>query len=265
MADELKQVLATAGGAVGLSAIYLAGLLALWAGKSAEKTAMRELFWYAFVMLLVVLSPLGVYATMLLPVAPLVLRITAEAAQTVQKPKEKVLFTLAVGALLLLAGTSDFTPKGFELSRNAEEIPKAELEALSAVDDYLAESRKTDVLLWGKSEVVLYARKHSADIRLLYDRSLWEGLQDKQFYVPYEQWALDAYELMEEAQEDPERVGTIGERHGCDVLVLSRSGFEENAEPIPERMGRYELYRMTERYLIYVMEEADESLVDTEE
>ncbi len=259
MTDELKQVLATAGGAVGLSAIYLAGLLALWAGKSAGKTAMRELFWYAAVMLLVVLSPFGIYATMLLPVAPVVLRITAEAARTAQKPREKLIFTLAVAALLLLAGTSDFTTRGLEFSENGAEIPAEELAALYVVDDYLAQSGKSEILLWGKSEIVQYARKHSADILLLYDRSMWEGLQDKQFYIPYEQWTKDAYELMEEAQDDPERVATIGERHACDVLVLAASGFEEKGKTVPVRMGSYRLYRATEKYLIYVMDDGEDT------
>jgi len=257
MADELKQGLATAGGAVGLSAVYLAGLLALWAGKSAGKQAMRELFWYALVMLVIALSPLGVYATMLLPVGPVVLRITAEAAGIAQKPREKVIFTLAVAALLLLAGTSDFTPKGLDPSLNAAEIPAAEGEALQAVGDYLEESGKADVLLWGKSEVVACARKYSADIRLLYDRSLWEGLQDKQFYVPYEPWATEAYELMEEAEEDPERVAAIAERHACDVLVLSGERFENEGRMVPVRMGIYRLYRATGKYLVYVAGEEE--------
>ena len=64
-------------------------------------------------------------------------------------------------------------------------------------------------------------------------------------------------ELMEEAEEDPERVAAIAERHACDVLVLSGERFENGGRTVPVRMGIYRLYRATGKYLVYVAGEEE--------
>ena len=60
--DDMQHSLEMAGGSVGFTALFLAGVIGLWYGKFEKKAERVFLFWYALLTLVTVINPIYIKA-----------------------------------------------------------------------------------------------------------------------------------------------------------------------------------------------------------
>lgn len=266
MLDAIRDAFTLAGGTPGLSALFLAGLIALWYGKTELKKESKLLFRYALVMLLVIISPPYLYLVdryftgyavdsmylWLLPLTPVLLKVFSDAALAAKALRHRVVFGLSAAALLLLAGTSSFQPESFQRVDNEYYIPKEALHTLERISSIREARGQEEMLIWGPDWLTEYARIYDGGLLLVYGRDLWEGSPDPEMHQIYEDLDYNAALAMHNETLFLNVMGESAERYGCELLVLDKGPFFEAKEPWPKMIGEYVLQDVVENSLIYI-------------
>lgn len=266
--NNMQSALELAGGSPGLTALFLAGLIALWNQKFRGEQQHGYLFWYGTIALLVVISPVFLMLVSrflpelttdhmmlwILPVVPVILITGVNAFPFCRTKKERILFLAAFLAIMLLAGTTAYTKNQNKIIENAEYIPDSELEMIVKVEEYRQQNGMGTVLLWAPQDIMQYARIYSGNIYLLYGKDLWLGSMDSQMHQIYEEWQRNAYVYMENAPLYLEEIAGVAVTKGCDVLVFSKEVFEMYQTELPETIGegRFVYDASGEDYILYV-------------
>lgn len=265
---SMQSALELAGGSPGLTALFLAGLIALWNQKFRGDQQNGNLFWYGAIALFMVISPFFLMLVSeflpelttdhmmlwILPVVPVILITGVNAYSFQRTKKERILFLAAFLAIMLLAGTTAYTRNKYKIIENAEYIPDSELEMILKVEEYRQQNEMETVLLWAPQDIIQYARVYSGDIYLLYGKDLWLGSMDSQMHQIYEEWQREAYIYMENAPLYLEEIAEVADTRGCDVLIFSREVFEMYETELPEYLGegRYVNEGSGRDYILYV-------------
>ncbi|MBR6157548.1 MAG: hypothetical protein IKQ27_11365 [Lachnospiraceae bacterium] len=266
MLDAIRDSFTLAGGTPGLSALFLAGLLALWYTKNEQKKDTKMLFSYAMVVLLVIISPPYLYLVgrfftgyaldsmylWLLPLTPVMLKVFSDAAVAARALSHRFIFGLSAAALLLLAGTSSFQPESFQRVGNHYYIPDAELHTLEYLKQIREERGQEEMLIWGPEHLMEYARRYDGGLILVYGRDMWEGTPDPEMHQIYEDWEYNAALAMQNETLFLDVMGESAERYGCDLLILDKEPFFTAKQPWPKLIGQYVLQETLENELIYV-------------
>lgn len=249
--NSMQSVLELAGGSPGLTALFLAGLIALWNQKFRGDQLNGYLFWYGTIALFIVISPMFLiliskflpelttdYMMLwILPVVPVILITGVNAFPFQRTKKEMTLFLAAFLAIMILAGMTAYTKNQYKIIENAEYIPDSELEMILKVEEYRRQNEMETVRLWGPQDIMKYARVYSGNIYLLYGKDLWLGSMDSQMHQIYEEWQRNAYIYMENAPLYLEEIAEVAFARDCDVLVFSREVFEMYQTEFPEYLG----------------------------
>lgn len=266
--NSMQSALELAGGSPGLTALFLAGLIALWNQKFRGDQQNGNLFWYGAIALFMVISPFFLMLVSeflpelttdhmmlwILPVVPVILITGVNAYSFQRTKKERILFLAAFLAIMLLAGTTAYTRNKYKIIENAEYIPDSELEMILKVEEYRQQNEMETVLLWAPQDIIQYARVYSGDIYLLYGKDLWLGSMDSQMHQIYEEWQREAYIYMENAPLYLEKIVEVADTRGCDALIFSRDIFEMYETELPEYLGegRYVNEGSGRDYILYV-------------
>ncbi|MDE6744235.1 MAG: hypothetical protein K2J95_10200 [Lachnospiraceae bacterium] len=266
--NSMQSALELAGGSPGLTALFLAGLIALWNQKFRGDQQNGNLFWYGAIALFVVVSPFFLMLVSeflpelttdhmmlwILPVAPVILITGVNAFSFQRTKKERILFLTAFLAIMFLAGTTAYTRNQYKIIENAEYIPDSELEMILKVEEYRQQNGMETVLLWAPQDIMNYARVYSGNIYLLYGKDLWLGSMDSQMHQIYEEWQREAYIYMENAPLYLEKIAEVADTRGCDVLIFSREVFDMYETKLPEYLGegQYVNDESGRDYILYV-------------
>lgn len=266
--NSMQSMLELAGGSSGLTALFLAGLIALWNQKFRGEQQNGYLFWYGTITLFIVINPLFLMLVSaflpelttdymmlwILPVVPVILITGVNAFPFQRTKKERLLFLAAFLAVMILAGTTAYTRNHNKIIENAEYIPDSELEMILKVEEYRQQTGMETVLLWAPEDIMKYARVYSGNIYLLYGKDLWMGSMDSQMHQIYEEWQREAYIYMENAPLYLREITETASASGCDVLILSREIFDMYQTELPEYLGdgEYVYNDSGKDYIIYV-------------
>ena len=265
---SMQSALELAGGSPGLSAVFLASLIALWYRKFQRELPVGCLFWYGTITLSMLIIPgflafvgnfwpelLTDYMILwILPVVPVILIAGVNAFPFYGERKDRVFFLMAFLAILILAGATVYQRNQHNLIENREYIPDSELEMLEKAEEYREKEQQETVLLWADQEIMNYARIYSGHIYLMYGKDLWLGGMDSQMHQIYEDWQQEAYIYMENAPLYMDEIVDIAALRECDILIFSRNLFEMYDVGIPEYLGegQYLFYQAGKEYLMYV-------------
>lgn len=266
--NSMQSALEMAGGSPGLTALFLAGLIALWNQKFRGDQQNGYLFWYGAITLFIVISPVFLMLVTrflpelttdsmmlwILPVVPVILITGVNAFPFQRTKKERILFFAAFLAIIILAGATAYTKNQYKIIENAEYIPDSELEMILKVEEYRQENGMETVLLWAPQDIMKYARVYSGNIYLLYGKDLWLGSMDSQMHQIYEEWQQNAYIYMENAPLYLREIPEVAYARGCDVLILSKKVFEMYQTELPGSLGqgRYVYSASGKDYVLYV-------------
>lgn len=263
---EMQNALELAGGNVGFTALFLAGLFALWNSKFNSHVETGNLFWYALAVLLVVISP--VYQTLvqrffpelmqdnmflwILPTAPVILYVSVIAIRYGKSRWNQAMLIVGMISLLLLAALTSYTQSDRQAVENSYYIPEKEYLTITEIDNYRQEMHKDTIMIWGPDPIIQYSRIYSGRLYTLYGKDLWLGVEDSQLHQIYEAWNYDAYSWMQNEVDFLEQIGELAENMDCDVVVLSRKQFEDHEALMPDMLGeKFYLYYIGEEYFFY--------------
>ena len=265
---SMQSALELAGGSPGLSAVFLASLIALWYRKFQRELSVGCLFWYGTITLSMLIIPgflafvgnfwpelLTDYMILwILPVVPVILIAGVNAFPFGGERKDRFFFLMAFFAILILAGATVYQRNQHEQIENRKYIPDSELEMLQKVEEYREKEQQETILLWADQEIMNYARIYSGHIYLIYGKDLWLGSMDSQMHQIYEDWQQEAYIYMENAPLYMDEIVDIAALRECDILIFSRNLFEMYDVGIPEFLGegQYLFYQAGKDYLMYV-------------
>lgn len=258
---DMRQSLEMAGGSVGFTAIFLAGVIGLWYGKFEKKSERVFLFWYSLLALITVINPIYIkavrgalpqlyfnnYYLWILPLIPVIIYSCASAVKKLGSIKMKIFFVLALLSLLILASTTSFTVANMNILERIEarEIKDGVVNYLSySLDNSGAES----TLIWGESEVMERARQLDGRIHTLYGKDKWQedGWDDKVFDE------LDlAYEIIKTAPIMQDKLLELAIKYNCDYIILSKESFDNMNMSSPDCIGDYALLYSDGKYLVY--------------
>lgn len=266
--NSMQSVLELAGGSPGLTALFLAGLIALWNQKFRGDQQNGYLFWYGTIALFIVISPVFLMLVSqflpelttdymmlwILPVVPVILITGVNAFPFQRTKKERLLFLAAFLAIMILAGATAYTKNQYKIIENAEYIPDSELEMILKVEEYRQENEMETVLLWAPQDIMKYARVYSGNIYLLYGKDLWLGSMDSQMHQIYEDWQRDAYVYMENAPLYLNEIAEVAYARDCELVILSREVFNMYQTDLPEYLGegQYIYDESGKDYVLYV-------------
>lgn len=263
----MQDTLEVAGGNAGYTALFLAGIVALWHGKFQNKTESGYLFWYAIVLLLLTISPVrgfliqNFFPEMLwntcflwiLPIAPVIMFLGVASYEKVKNVREKVLLLIGMVALLLLAGAGSYGGTEISPTENSAYIPAEEYEILSRLEYYMDTQEKETVFLWADAAVMEYAAIVPERIRMPYGKDLWLGIIDTQMHQIYNEWHYTLYEQMQNPSYYETEIVNSALAMGCDILILAKDSYAQNGEEIPGQLGEsYYLYGESADYVMYV-------------
>ncbi len=266
--NSMQSMLELAGGSSGLTALFLAGLIALWNQKFRGEQQNGYLFWYGTITLVIVINPLFLMLVAvflpelttdymmlwILPVVPVIL-ITGVNAFPFRwtKKERRIVFAAFFAVPVLACTTADITNRDKSIE-DAEYIPDSELEMILKVEEYRQENEMETVLLWAPQDIMKYSRVYSGNIYLLYGKDLWMGSMDSQLHQIYEEWQREAYIYMENAPLYLREIAETASARDCDALILSRKIFAMYQMELPEYLedGRYIYHDSGENYVLYV-------------
>lgn len=262
--DDMQHSLEMAGGSVGFTALFLAGVIGLWYGKFEKKAERIFLFWYALLTLVTVINPIYIkavrgalpelyynnYYLWILPSIPVLIYSCASAARRLGNTRMKIFFVLALLALLVLAATTSYSQSSMSILNKIEANDKRDgvVEYLSLAID---EREEQSCLIWGEPEIMERARQIDGRICTLYGKDRWQsnGYDDKVF----DEYDL-AYETIKTAPIMQDKVASLAIKYGCDYIILLKSGFDNVEMDVPDSIGTYVLEYSDGMYLIYKYE-----------
>jgi len=259
--SDMQHALEMAGGSVGFTALFLAGVIGLWYGKFEKKPERVFLFWYALVTLVTVINPLYIkvvrrvlpqfyfnnYYLWILPSVPVIIYSSASAIRRLESVRKKAFFVLALVALLVLAATTSYSQNDMTVLNAVEVNDKKDgvIDYISlAMDDLGMES----CLIWGEPDVMERARQLDGRIMTLYGKDMWQsdGWDDKVF----DEYDL-AYETIKTAPIMQDKVKELAIKYGCDYIIILKSSFDNMEMTVPDSIGKYYLEYSDGMYLIY--------------
>lgn len=262
--DDMQHSLEMAGGSVGFTALFLAGVIGLWYGKFEKKPERVFLFWYALVTLVTVINPIYIkvvrgalpelyfnnYYLWILPSIPVIIYSCSSAVRRLKNTRMKIFFVLALLALLVLAATTSYSQSSMSILSTVEANDKRDgvIEYISlALDD----DNKNRCLIWGEPEIMERARQIDGRICTLYGKDRWQsdGYDDKVF----DEYDL-AYETMKTAPIMQDKVASLAIKYGCDYIIIMKSNFDNVEMEVPDSIGTYVLEYSDGMYLIYKYE-----------
>ncbi len=261
---DMRRALEMAGGSVGFTAIFLAGVIGLWYGKFEKRAERVFLFWYSLLALLTVINPIYIkavrgalpqlyynnYYLWILPLIPVIIYSCASAVKRLGSIKMKIFFIIALLALLVLASTTSFTASDMNVLERME--AKERKDGVIRYIAYSLDNKEADsCLIWGESEVMERARQLDGRIHTLYGKDKWQqdGWDDKVFDE------LDlAYEIIKTAPIMQDKLLELAIKYDCDYIILSKEGFDNMDMKVPENLGKYILEYSDGVYVVYCKE-----------
>lgn len=263
---SMQYALAMAGGNVGFTALFLAGLFALWNNKFEHRAETGQLFWYALLTLTVIINPFYLLLVMrfmpeaqvdnmylwILPTTPVIVYVGVRAIGYGKGVWNRIILALGMVAILLLAAFTSYDQNKWQWTENNAYIPPEEYEIICQIENYRSEMRMDTVLLWGEQDVMKDARVYTGQIYTIYGKDLWMGSTDSQMHQIYEDWQYRAYEAMQSPWANMELIGEIALDTDCDVLVFDAKKLAENDFELADVIfGQYYLYYIDDNYYMY--------------
>ena len=276
----MRDTLETAGTSVGLSGLFLAGLLALWYSKDRVSRRIRFLFVYATVILIMVITPyysafcslylpgltaLGAHLWFL-PVTLVFMGTVYLISDSIKDSKNILKLGTAFLVIMFLAGATAYTDRSF-IPASSEGVyteGKAYI-AMEMVERYIEDKGRDSLLLLSSDDVMETVRRHDISVCTLYGRDIAEGNKSMVNGVNYSEEQKKAYKAMHEVYYDIESVTAIADSCGVTLIVLEKATDEEAGEETysagdedesaePDLSG-YAVYSENESYICYAREE----------
>lgn len=266
--DSMQTSLSLAGGSVGITALFIAGLISLWQVKFADNHEAGTLFWYAIASLVVIISPLYTWCIKkwlpdltwsnmylwILPVTPVVLYTGVLASSMLKNGSKKIMFAIGLIGLLFLATASSYKPGSVKFMSSEGFIADEDEEIFGIVEEYRLKHDMKQVLIWGSDMLMANARLYSGNISTIYGKEMWLGYEETGFNTAYEPWAYEAFNLMKQPADNLDRIGELGFENSVDVIIIDLSLIDSDDMMIPETIGdHYYLEFENHNYAIYVI------------
>ena len=257
-----------AGGSVGLSSLFMAGLIALWYSKFERKSEVTALFWYALGMLVFVINPLYILFVerkapslskdnlylWLIPTVPVILYsgVSIISLFNTKNRVRRIAFIVGLLGILVLAVTTSYSGFSIRFCQNGSYFEEQEQEIFDKIDNYRMTKDMEFVTIIGPNEIVEDARKYSGYYTTLYGKDLWRGEIGTQFEHSYESWQYELYNRIQEPEKYWENIADISYRNGCEFVVFSKQRFIAGEIEIPESLtDLYVLVFDNDKYLLY--------------
>lgn len=267
----MQYALGMAAGSAGMTALFLAGMVALWYNKNREHMEIESLFWYTVVTLVAVINPFYINAVSeyipelyrsnmflwILPTLPVILYTGVMAIATIKTKLHKLIFVLGMVLVLILAAATSYSQSIVRFTdKNYVESEKKDI--LYYVSASIDRGLVNDCMIWGDNDIMEYSRTYDGRIKTLYGKEYWEEENVNRKYA-------DEYALMQSPAENIEKIAIYAKYRKCDYIIVSESDFIENEIPVPETAGSYYLEYTDETYLLYVYADYDRDLVEDNE
>lgn len=267
--NEMQHSLEMAGGSVGLTALLLAGILALWYNKHESRIEVNCLFIYALITLIAVISP--VYIKLItdyfpslyknniylwiLPIVPVILYPGVIGTVSLKTLRKKLVFGIGLIAILILAAATSYSQSSVNVTDKTY-IENKRKDLFNYISRTM-QSEDDRVLIWGDRDVMEDARIYDGRINTLYGKTLWENYEvdsDLGFDSSDFEEAMYGYEyeLMENPAVNIETISKRAYAYGCNYIIIPENEFFEANIPVPEVVGNYYLEYTDNTYLLYI-------------
>lgn len=239
----MQSALEMAGGSVGFTALFLAGLLSLWYGKYEDREESGYLFWYAIIMLAIVINPLYLsfirrfspslafdnIFLWIMPTVPVVVCCGVRAVGFLENMRKKAMFTVGLIGLLVLAGATSYSMSAVYLKQESA-LDNKKQEVLDYLGEYMDSSNKQSCVIWGEDTIMESAREYDGRILLVYGKDMWI---DDCFALTgnvYEDEKYNAYQMINEESPSISMLYDEAKMLGCDFFILSTQRYTKALE-----------------------------------
>ena len=265
--ERMQKALEMAGGSVGLTALFLCGIIALWYNKKERKNVTSFLFWYALITLIVVISPVFILFVIeylpelygnnvflwILPNVPVMLYTGMIAVSYAREKMGKLWLTIGFLSIIILAAFTSYSQTRVSMTGNSTYIEKDMEELFGYITERLDTLEKDSCLIWGGNDVMESARIYDGRIHTLYGKDYWEsGAANAKVAVPGYEDLRHEYEIMQNPAIHMSEISVVALAKGCDYIVVPEAMFEEAGRVIPENVGSYYWEYTDNNYLVYV-------------
>lgn len=266
--QEIQSALEMAGGSVGLTALFLAGIMSLWYGKHGENVQLQvgALFWYALLSLIVLINPLYIniiqkylpemyeHNTFLwiIPTVPVVLYTGARAVLQLENLNKKIIFGISFIGILILAASTSYTKSTLKLADKTY-IENEKKDILNFVSKYIDKNPGEKCLIWGENDVMEYSRIYDGRIYTLYGKNIWENniTMDNARLYGIDQESIRLYEMMQNCVDNLQEIFLEADDKECDFIILAEDRFAQAGVEAPEVIGNYYMEYTDNTYLLY--------------
>lgn len=264
--NEIQNATVSSCGSVGITALFVAGLVALWYNKFRSKGRSGFLFWYALISLIVVIGPLyssfidRFFADMktdnvymwIMPTAPVVLYAGVICATTNVAKKRKVPFYTGLIVVVILAAMTSFKAQSVKASLKTYNISGEQEDVFDYIKTVRDSKDMEHITVWGPEEIMKNARIYDAGFRTIYGADMWEGATESQVCQPYSKWQCMAYIVMHDPATHIPAIAELGYNNNCDIVVMDIHDFEKKDVEVEEVLyGKYILVYENKDYLVY--------------
>lgn len=265
--DSMQTTFLMAGGSAGLSAIFLASLMALWHYKYESKNEVRNLFWYALVMLIVLVIPLfnilvkyllpelyaGNMYLWVLPVVPVTMYVAVVVITSLDNSFKKIVFMLGLIAITILAATTSYNQNKLRLVNNNHYIDSEVIPTFDSLLEYKEKKEMDHIKVWGPNEIMAYARRYDGNIHVLYGEDLYNENAYTHLKQEYDEQYSLAFELMNRASDYLGEIVNLAVDNNVDAIVLKTEAFNNYEGGVPRILGsKYLLVYYDVYYCTYV-------------
>ena len=233
---EMRETLGKAGSTAGLTGLFLSGLLALWYARARGRRETSFLFWYASILLLLIISPPYLFFVKnwapgllqsnmhlwLLPMMPVLLGVVYEGYKGSVTTRNAFALGIAFTALMLLAGTTSYNAESF---KPVEDIsyPDQELsEGLAVIDEFRSANSKESLLIVTSDKMMEAIRRYDPAICTAYGEEMWNGNIDPGQRTYYSDWQYELHDAMIRPRAKLRELTEIAGAHGVDLIVIDR-------------------------------------------
>ena len=262
--DGMRSALENVGGSIGLTALFLAGLIALWYTKHNNKKEIGFLFWYALISLIVVIEPLyGVFADSILPglvnhdvylwivpTIPVILYTGVHAVTMLENIAKKIVFVFGLLGILILAATTSYSQSNVQFGR--EYYDERCTDVLNYLCEDMERNEAEEILIWGDEMIMETARFVDGRICTVYGKDLWDAETAAITGKVYDENMNYGYWLINNIPGNEDEADEFACQYGCDYIVVDEDEYDEADTPIPETIGQYYLEYTDQDYLVYI-------------
>lgn len=264
--ESMHNSFSMAGGSAGLSAIFLACMMALWHYKFQGKNEIRNLFWYAFIMLIILVIPLTnllvQYALpelyknnmylWLLPVVPVNLYVAVVVISRLDNKFKRVTFIVGLMGIMVLTATTSYNQNKLRLVSNNYYIDDEVIPVFERLCEYREKKGMDNIKIWGPNEIMAYARRYDGHLHVLYGEDLYNENAYTQIVQEYDNDSFLAYELMNMASFYINEIVDLSLNNNIDAIVFKTETFNEYENGIPRIIGyEYILLYYDSYYCVY--------------